>query len=244
MPMIEKGIPVLCEKPFAETFREAATVEAAARKAGVKVAVNQNFRRHFTFSLAKEILENGVLGRPLHLLQSSMMLRRDIGWRLDRRRYVMAVMTIHWFDGYRYLFGMEPATVYCRALNSPATAGGPDTAFSVTLGFPEDVVVSLSESFSSYSAKNMCTLDCERGGLEMGYEKLVEIRDDGSRVEHTNPYDKAEATWYVLDDLLTSVEEDREPETSAADNLGSMRILEAAYRSSEECRVVGPEEIE
>ena len=60
MPMIEKGIPVLCEKPFAETFREAATIEAAARKAGVKVAVNQNFRRHFTFSLAKELKQTGI----------------------------------------------------------------------------------------------------------------------------------------------------------------------------------------
>ncbi len=243
-PLIEAKIPVFCEKPFAETYAEAAEIEKQACDAGVPIAVNQNFRRHFTFTLAREILGRGDIGRPLHLTQYSMGLRSDTGWRLDRNRYVMAVMTIHWFDGYRYLLREEPETVYCRSVNSPATNGGEDTAVSVMLSFPGGAVVSLSESFSSFAIRKACTLDCEAGTLEMDYAKLTEIRSGGERIEHSNPFDKAEATWYLLDDLLKAVEDNREPETSAADNLKSMRILEAAYRSTEEGRVVHLEEIQ
>jgi predicted dehydrogenase len=77
----------------------------------------------------------------------------------------------------------------------------------------------------------------------MNYGELTEIHADGETMKHTNQYDKAEATYYVLDDLLNAYEEGRAPETSVDDNLKSMRILEAAYRSCEERRHVDLEEI-
>ncbi|MHC4717341.1 MAG: Gfo/Idh/MocA family protein [Planctomycetota bacterium] len=242
--LIEAGIPVLCEKPFAETYAEAAGMEAAARRAGVPVAVNQNFRRHFTFALARDVLASGRLGEPLHLVQAVGAMRRDKGWRLDRSRYVMSVMSIHWFDGYRFVLDDEPVTVTCRGVDSPATDGGPDTAVSIVLEFVRGAVACLSESFSSFARPQACCLDCQRGGLVMGYETLTEIGPDGGRVEHANPFDKAEATWWVLDDLLGAVEQGRSPETSADDNLKSMRILEAAYRSLQRRQTIAVEEIE
>ncbi|MBM4149595.1 MAG: Gfo/Idh/MocA family oxidoreductase [Lentisphaerae bacterium] len=108
-PLLDAGIPVLCEKPLAETYAEAERMSAMASRCRTTVAVNQNFRRHFTFSVGREVLAAGALGRPLHLVQTAMGMRRDAGWRLDRRRYVMSVMSIHWFDGYRFLLHDEPA---------------------------------------------------------------------------------------------------------------------------------------
>jgi len=244
LPLVEAKIPVFCEKPFAETYAEAAEMERAARSAGVPVAVNQNFRRYFTFTMAREVLAQGKLGKPLHLAQTVAGLRRDTGWRLDRSRYVMAVMSIHWFDGYRWLLREEPETVYCRHVNSSATAGGEDTAISVILRFRQGAVVSLSESFSSFLPHQSCRLDCEAGGLRMDYETLTEFRPDGEPIEHRNPFDLVEATWYLLNDLMQAVEARRAPETGATDNLNSVRILEAAYRSAEEARVVRLAEIE
>ena len=206
LPLVEAGIPVLCEKPFAETYAEAALIERAAREHRVPVAVNQNFRRHFTFTLARELLDRGELGRPLHLTQIAGHLRRDKVWRLDRRRYVMAVMSIHWLDGYRVLFGQEPEAVYCRAVNSPATPGGDDTAVSVILQFPDGAMASLCESFSSFTRISACGVDCERGGLRLGYQSLEELREGAEPVEHPNPFDKAEATWFLLDDLLRAAD--------------------------------------
>jgi predicted dehydrogenase len=244
VPLIEVRVPTFCEKPFAETYAEAEIIERAAQEAGVPIAVNQNFRQHFTFAVAREVLARGELGRPLHLVQSVRTLRRDRGWRLERRRYVMAVMSIHWFDGYRYLLGDEPETVYCCGVHSPATEGGEDTAISVVLQFRQGTVVSLAESFSSFARQSVCTLDCEAGTLVMDYKTCVEIRPGGARVEHQNAFDKPEATWYLLDDLMRAVEAGRSPETSATDNLSSMRILEGAYRSLGENHVVRLAEME
>jgi len=237
-PLLDARLPVFCEKPFAETYAEAAQIAQKAQQTGVPLAVNQNFRRHFTFHVARKLLDQGHLGRPLRLVQVANQLRRDRGWRLDRRRYVMAVMSIHWFDGYRYLLGEEPVQVYCRGVNSPATDGGEDTAVSATLSFPGGAIASLSESFSSYARHEYCSLDCEAGALVMTYRSLREIRASGEVVTHDNPFDKPEATYYLLDDLMRSAAAGRAPETGAADNLNAMRILEAAYCSLCENRPV------
>jgi len=242
-PLIEAGIPVLCEKPLAETYAEAAAIEAKAREHGVAVAVNQNFRRFFSFSTARRILAEDRLGRPLHLTQIANSLRRDQGWRLQRTRYVMAVMSVHWFDGYRYLLDDEAETVYCRAVDSPATPGRPETAVSVIIQFRKRAVASLTESFSSYAGHAFASLDCEAGGLILDYGSLVEVRESGKRIEHVNPFDKPEATYLLLEDLVRAVAARREPATSASDNLKTMRIVEAAYESLEQDKVVRVEDV-
>jgi len=233
LPLLETGIPVFCEKPFAETYSEAKELAETARQKNVPVAINQNFRRFFSFALARDIIRQKNLGQPLHLIQSSAVLRRDIGWRLTRKRYVMAVMSIHWFDGYRFMLDDEPEEVYCRSIDSPATDGGKDTAMSVILRFSKGTVAALSESFSSYTGLHCCSLDFESGGLEIGYDALTEIHADGTRKAHSNKLDKPEASYRLLDNLINSAEKGIEPETSAFDNLKSMRIMEAAYRSAE-----------
>lgn len=230
-PLVEAGVPVFCEKPLSETFAEAKAIVAAADKAGVAVAVNQNFRRFFTFHLAREILAAGEIGRPLHWVQSAAGLRRDRGWRLTRDRYVMAIMSIHWFDGYRFLFGEEPTCVTCRGVNSPAVEGKPDTGVSLILEFPSGVVVNLSESFSSFTGGGRATLDGECGGMILDYQTLTVVDADGGRREIANPFDFEEATVHLLLDLCDAVETGRQPETAVADNLNSIRIMEAAYRS-------------
>lgn len=243
-PLLEAGIPVLCEKPLAETYQEAKRVAELAARYGTPVAVNQNFRRHFTFAQGRAILASGALGRPLHLVQAALLMRRDSGWRLERRRYVMAVMSIHWLDGYRFLLDDEPVSIFARGLNSPATPGGDDTAVSLVVEFGQGAVAALSESFSSFTGgAGRLTCDCERGGLILGYDTLTRIEADGGRTEVANPRNKAQATYHVLDDLLRAVEEQRPPETSVEDNLKSMRLLEAAYRSVEQNRLVRMEEL-
>ena len=232
-PLVEAGVPVFCEKPLAETFDEAKAIAAAADAAGVPVAVDQNFRRCFSSHLAKEELASGEIGRPLHWIQSAAGLRRDQGWRNSRSRYVMAIMTIHWLDGYRYLFGEEPTTIYCRGVNSPAVDGGPDTGVSLILEFPSGVVVNLSESFSSFGGVNRASLDCERGAMVLDYQTLTVIDAERNEREIANPFGFNEGTVHLLLDLCDTVEQGRAPETSVQDNLNSMRILEAAYRSLE-----------
>ena len=244
LPLIEAKMPTFCEKPFCDNFAEASRITKAAVAAGVPVAVDQNFRRNFPFYIARDILATGELGRPLHLVQLAKGLRTDRGWRVEQKRYVMSVMSIHWIDGYRWMLQDEAETVYCRGINSPATPGGEDTAISMVITFRGGTVVSLTESFSSFTRGRGCTLDCEKGGLVIDQSCLTVVRPGQDSVEHKNSYDRPDGCFILLRDLYQAAQENREPETSVSDNIENIRILEAAYTSWKEDRVVRVEEIQ
>ncbi len=62
----ERGKMVLCEKPLAMNVAEAEEMTAAVEKAGVANMVWYNYRRVPAISLAKQIVDDGRIGRPFH----------------------------------------------------------------------------------------------------------------------------------------------------------------------------------
>ena len=59
----DRGISVLCQKPFCTSLGEAHTVVDYCRERGVRLMVNENFRWQAWYRKAKEILDSGVLGQ-------------------------------------------------------------------------------------------------------------------------------------------------------------------------------------
>lgn len=233
----EANIPVFCEKPLAETYEVAFEIAELAAQYNVPIAIDQNFRRFFTFNMGKRILNEGTLGNPKHLTQVINGMRKDVGWRLSRERYIMMVMSNHWFDGYRYIFSSEPTSIYCRAVPTSNSVSN-DIAVSVMLEFDNGCMVSLNESFNSFTKLNGTTLDCDNGGLIFNYKQLEVITAAGEKTVYDNPYDKAEATFYLLYDLLKSIEDNRKPETGIEDNMKTMRIVESAYMSLKHNKII------
>ncbi len=62
----EAGKMVLCEKPLARTLKEAAPMVDAIEKAGVPNTVWYNYRRVPAVTLAKQLIDEGRLGRIYH----------------------------------------------------------------------------------------------------------------------------------------------------------------------------------
>ena len=60
----EKGIAVLCQKPMAETWSEALEIAAVARRAGVRLMMNENWRWQPWYRRIRELLTQGAIGRP------------------------------------------------------------------------------------------------------------------------------------------------------------------------------------
>jgi len=235
LQLMQAGIPVFCEKPVAQNYESALKIADWSREFKTPIAVNKNFRRFFTFHIGRELLRQGAMGNPLHVTQVVNGWRRDKGWRLELERYVMAVMSNHWFDGYRYLLQDEAESIYCRGIKNEA---GQDIAISTILQFKKGTVVSLTESFNSRTKLRGATVDCENGGFLMDYGQITEINSEGERQEFINEFDKPEATFYLLYDLLRSIEENRQPETGIFDNLKSLKLMEAAYHSLNNGQVI------
>ncbi|MFB3105687.1 MAG: Gfo/Idh/MocA family protein, partial [Pseudomonadales bacterium] len=62
----EHGKMVLCEKPLAMNVDEAEEMTAAVEKAGVANMVWFNYRRVPAIALAKQLVDEGRIGRPFH----------------------------------------------------------------------------------------------------------------------------------------------------------------------------------
>jgi predicted dehydrogenase len=61
---IERGLPVVCEKPIATIPREAAELVALSESSGVPIAVVHNYRFLPEVVRARQIIEAGEIGRP------------------------------------------------------------------------------------------------------------------------------------------------------------------------------------
>ncbi len=88
------GKMIVCEKPLAMNVREAEEMVAAVKKAGVANMVSFNYRRVPAISLAKQLIEEGRIGRPFHyraLYNQDYTISADVPqggmalWRLDAR---------------------------------------------------------------------------------------------------------------------------------------------------------------
>jgi predicted dehydrogenase len=88
----ESGKMILCEKPLAMNVAEAERMTAAVEKAGVANMVWFNYRRVPAISLAKQVVDEGRIGRPFHYRATYLQdwtIAEDVPqggaalWRLD-----------------------------------------------------------------------------------------------------------------------------------------------------------------
>jgi predicted dehydrogenase len=107
------GKAVLCEKPLANTVREAESMLAAVRKAGVVNMVCHNYRRAPAVMLAKKIIDSGDLGQIYHYrgtyLQDWILdPKLPLLWRFQKKRAgsgALGDIAAHSIDLARFLVG-------------------------------------------------------------------------------------------------------------------------------------------
>jgi predicted dehydrogenase len=238
------GKHVFVEKPFADTYQDALHMVEVCEQAGVKLAVNQNFRFHYPFEMARDIVAQGEIGRVVSVLHQDLLFRQDVGWRTRAKRHALAVMGIHWFDGFRRLLHDEAASLVGETRSSAAIECAGETEASIQITFTQGALVTYVESFSAPRAKTETVVCGETGQLVLSYEGLsVFDRDHRSmpRRQYENPYrdsHKPEATFTGLDLLLAAVEQGNEPANSGRDNLKTVALLDGAYRSAEQRHAV------
>ena len=106
---LERGIPMLVEKPVSDNVEEAQTFAEEARKVNAKVLVGQHRRHNPVVQKTKQIIESGVLGE-LVTVSCHYMIRKpesyyDIEWRRLPGAGPILVNMVHDIDLLRYLIG-------------------------------------------------------------------------------------------------------------------------------------------
>ena len=79
---------------------------------------------------------------------------------------MMSIVAIHWLDGYRWMLGDVPETVYCQTSKLGSILGIGETHTSLVIKFGTGCVDSLTESFGSHNHLNTSpVLDFDNGSL-------------------------------------------------------------------------------
>ncbi len=110
------GVPVLGEKPMADSLDRAWEMVAAAEQAGKLYMVSQSRRYDANLQALRQLVVEHV-GTP-GILNSDFFIGPHFGgFREVMAHPLLLDMAIHTFDAARYLTQADPVAVYCEAWN-------------------------------------------------------------------------------------------------------------------------------
>ncbi|PZR00889.1 MAG: oxidoreductase [Cereibacter sphaeroides] len=139
LPLLAAGKHVLCEKPLATNYADAAAMAEAAAKAGVVNMVNLSYRNVAALQKAALMVAEGAIGTVRHFEASylqSWLTQPAWGdwktspqwlWRLSTAhgsKGVLGDVGIHILDYATFIAGSDPAEISCRLTTFDKAPGG------------------------------------------------------------------------------------------------------------------------
>lgn len=255
---------MLCQKPLADKFRDAQRIVELGRAAGVKQAINQQMRWDGGIRAAKNLIAQGTIGTPTDAqIQVSCATPWHMWpWLAAVDRLEVMFHSLHYLDAMRFLFG-NPAWVtsrHARYLKQGNVKGETKTITVLDYDSGLQALVAVNhynewaEPFATF--RFIGTEGAIDGTIGLMYNyptgRPDTIEITSSRFgKGTKVTPAIEEMWIpdafvgTMASLMRAIETDSLPEdNSTLDNLDSLRVVEAAYRSAAENRSVRPGEIE
>ncbi len=256
---------ILAQKPLAMNYPDAVAAVEACEKAGIVLAVNQNMRYDQSIRALKTLLDRGDLGEPV---LATIEMRAIPHWQPWVRNYAgltLAVMSIHHLDCFRYLFG-DPEFVYASARTDPRTQFPHRDGIVL-------YILEYANGLRASSWDDVWTGPAREGAASDNYIKWRVEGTDGlaqgtigwpgypNAVPSTIRFatKRQPGVWFApqwpevwfpdafqgtMGELLDSLTEGRVPKIGGRQNLGTMALVDACYRSLDEHRAVRIQEIE
>jgi len=251
-----KGI--LAQKPVAFTLAEAVEMVRVCQEAGKTLGVNHNMRYDQSMRALKTLLDRGELGEPV---VAEIVMNARPHWQEFIKPYgriALLNMSIHHLDAFRFLFG-DPERILVSVRPDPShdfphedgmafyvleygnglrvigldncytwadhriewRVEGTEGIAKGTIGWPD------------YPAGSPSTIDWTTRAMDGAWEQP-----------------RWEECWFpqafkgTMGQLMRAIQDGTEPEISGRTTLGTMVLVEAAYRSAAEGRAVALVEVE
>lgn len=255
-----KGI--LAQKPLALSLDEARKLRDEASAAGKVLSVNQNMRYDQSMRVLKQIIDAGDLGEIVFAQIDMHAIPHWQGFLADYDRLTLANMSVHHLDVLRYLLG-EPEEITTVTRQDPRTAFAHTDGITVsTLRFRGGALaVSVEDVWSGPREEGYAddqhirwrvdgTLGVAKGTIGWPTGAASTLSYASTRAtggEWVTP--TWETMWFphafvgVMEQLQHAVATGTEPALPVADNVRTMALVEAGYRSMAEGRTVRLSEI-
>ena len=254
-PLVEMaaraGVHVICQKPFAANMADARAMVAAVDAAGKTLMVHENFRWQSAVRRVIEIVRSGELGEVFFgrvSFRSGFDVFSGQPYLAEGKRFIIEDLGIHTLDIARALFGDVVRMAATTRRVNPAIKGEDVATMLLTHGAGATSVVDCSyatkrspETFP----ESLIEIDGSLGSLQLeaGYRLVMadRIEDLSPPVLHwaSRPWHNIQESVLIIQrHFLTCIANGITPETSGADNLQTLALVEAAYLSAAEGRTV------
>ena len=259
---LEAGKDVICQKPLALDLGAGRRIVDRAAQLGRKVAVQQQLRFDEGIAATRAMIREGWIGEPT-AVSFTVDVQTDFSawsWLVEAPKLELYYHSIHYFDAIRALIG-EPDRVFGTQSRRPGQVPRGETRTISTLIYPGDLRAVVHANHENLSGQNRAEFQVDgtggtiRGTLGLMYDYphgRPDTLEIWSSVLPTDGWLSYPVTTRWIPDafigpvrsLLAAIATAGEPETSARDNLGTLRIIEALYRSGEtgESQAIEPEQ--
>lgn len=241
--------PVICQKPMAPSIAEAEKMIAVCAADNVPFSVHENWRWQTPIRELKRVLDSGVIG-PVFRARidycNSFPVFDNQPFLKTLEQFILTDMGSHILDVARFLFG-EAARLYCQTHRITPGIMGEDAA-TVMLQMQSGATVVVNLSYASRVEhdrfpETFIHIEGEGGAVELAPDCWLRVTTKRGTERRRCPppeYAWADPKYALVHssivachrDLLNALQTNTAPETSAADNLKTLKLVQAAYDSA------------
>lgn len=248
---LNAGKHVLSQKPFVLDLEDGKRLVALAKRKKVKLAVNQNGRWAPYFSYARELVKARHLGE---ITSVDMTVAWDHTWirgtTFERMHHVVLYdFAIHWFDMVACLFEERQALgVFASLAKSPDQTIKPPMNANALISF-KDGQATMAFRAHTLSGNLEQLLITGTQGTYQATGPVCAANDVRLITKKGESRPALKGSWFpdgmagAMGELLCAIEEKREPENSAANNLRSIALCFAALESTRSGKIEVPSKI-
>jgi predicted dehydrogenase len=251
-----RGLNILCQKPAALVRSDFRAMIDACVTTGVRLMIHENWRYRPWYRAMRSEIDAGAIGRPIRLRiahrETRALRAGGFGpqpYHATMPRLILMDMGCHLVDTARYLIG-EIQTVSATIGHFGRQNRGEDVAtLSVyfaggSLGLLDMTWCAAPELARAEWALNQTVAEGSAGSLRLMADGSLELLSPTGKRERRPvllpPDDEVYVEGYVATQqhFIAGLLSGEEHETRASDNLKTMDVVWAAYRSAEEGRTL------
>lgn len=252
----KSGVSVICQKPMATSLREAENLVRFCANRRVPFFVHENFRWQTPIRALAAELKRRAIGRPFRAridFISGFPVFQNQPFLADLEQFILTDVGSHALDVARFLFG-EAKSVCCHTQRVHKNIKGEDVA-TVMLEMVSGMTVTVNLAYAGNALEReafpetLIFVEGENGSAELapGCELRLTTRA-GTQSQKAPPpsFSWADPRYAVVHssivpchkNLLRALQGRGPAETTAADNLRTVRLVFAAYQSAASGRTV------
>jgi D-apiose dehydrogenase len=254
---VRHRVPTIVQKPFAPDWENCVAMVDAAARAGVFLAVHENFRFQTPMLRVREVLASGAIGRPSWAriaFRTGFDVYRTQPYFYTEERLAILDVGIHVLDLARLFLG-EVERVSCETQRRNPKVRAEDTA-TMMLRHVSGAVSIVECTYESRKLpdvfpETLLEIEGDKGAIVVKPGLTMEVTSNGRTTTSdigapllpwtSKPWHVAqESVRTTCAHMLASVRAGCDAETSGSDNLKTFALVEAAYDAAASGRAVAP----